>query len=129
MRTLPATPLDDLTEKAWQTQVREMAAVLGYWVYHPLKSKGSQPGWPDLTLLGRGREVKVELKTMRGKLSPAQKDVIRRLLDVDSEVYVARPDDWDDLGVILARTKGRETAAGYQAAERLAAATRAEVEG
>ena len=47
-------------------------------VYHPRYSLGSEPGWPDLTLIRRRdrRLVFAELKSEKGVLSPRQTEVL-----------------------------------------------------
>jgi hypothetical protein len=66
--------IDDLSEKEWEYQViRQLARPLGWRCYHTLRSKGSQPGYPDWTL-ARERVIFLELKRESGKLTPAQAD-------------------------------------------------------
>jgi hypothetical protein len=68
-------------------------------IYHPRYSLGSEPGWPDLTLLRRSdrRIVYAELKTERGQLSDRQAevlDLLRWIADGDRvQVHVWRPSD------------------------------------
>jgi hypothetical protein len=77
-------------------------------VYHPRYSQGSEPGWPDLTLIRRRdrRLVFAELKTEKGVVSPRQREVLDLLLSLAGptwragdnlsplvEVYVWRPSD------------------------------------
>lgn len=124
---MTALPLTDLLEKEWAAQVYDLCRLTGWTRYHTWRAKHSPAGFPDETLW-RDRVVFLELKREKTKTSPAQKTVIRGLLAADAEVYIVRPRDLDDLAAVLRRRKGRETAAGYQAAERLAAATRREVE-
>lgn len=97
----PALPLHMLSEKQWQAQVIELARTLGWRHYHPLRSKGSPAGWPDLVLC-RERLVHLELKTESGSLSPAQRDWIRALHTAGAEVYVARPRHLQTLATVLA---------------------------
>jgi hypothetical protein len=54
---------------------------LGGLGYHPRYSLGSEPGWPDLTLVRRHdrRLVFAELKAERGRLSPRQEEVLELL--------------------------------------------------
>jgi hypothetical protein len=62
---IPALPLDGL-------------------IFHPRYSLGSEPGWPDLTLIRRSdrRLVFAELKTAKGFLSPRQTDVLDLLREL-----------------------------------------------
>jgi hypothetical protein len=47
-------------------------------VFHPRYSLGSEPGWPDLTLIRRRdrRLIFAELKSEKGQLSPRQAEVL-----------------------------------------------------
>ena len=95
-----AIPLADMTEKDWAAQVAQLARQLGWKRYHTYRSERSEPGWPDEALV-RDRLILLELKTEKGKLSDAQKDWIRRLIDANAEVYVARPRHLDELARVL----------------------------
>lgn len=90
----------EITEKQWDAQVRQICDMFGWKRYHTLRSKGSQPGFPDLTLT-RDRVVFVELKTEKGKLSARQREWLRSLLDAGAEAYVARPTDLQELAAVL----------------------------
>ena len=96
----PALPLEDFTEKEWQAQVVSLAKQMSWKIYHPFRSDRSEPGWPDLSLV-RDRIVMLELKTEKGKLSDAQKDWIRALLNAQVEVYVCRPRHLEELAYVL----------------------------
>lgn len=104
-----ATPLEDLTEKDWQTQIIGLAKTLGWRCYHTLRSKGSAPGYPDWTLV-RDRILFIELKREDGKLSAAQSDWLMALSKAGGEVYVWRPSDLDQAGKVLARHVQRAAA-------------------
>ena len=74
--------------------------MVGWEAYHTLRSKGSEPGFPDWTLM-RERVIFLELKRESGKPSPAQKFWILGLLKAGAEVYIARPSDLATLSTIL----------------------------
>ena len=116
MRGLPVA-LADLDEKTWQGQVVQLAKQMGWRVYHPLRSKGSAPGWPDLSL-ARDRLILLELKRESGKLSDAQQDWIRALLQAKVEVYVCRPRHLDELARIL-QARERSLVTSLEAETRL----------
>jgi len=101
-----ATPLRDLTEKAWDAQLfareKGLASMLGWLSYHTLRSKGSQPGYPDRTL-ARDRIVFAELKAEGGRLSDRQRAWLDRLAAAGGEVYLWRPGDLDDVGRVLSK--------------------------
>ena len=96
----PRYDIAELTEKEWMAQIAGLAKQLGWVRYHTLRSKGSQPGFPDDVLL-RDRAIFIEYKTEKGKLSDAQKDWIRRLIVANAEVYVARPRHLEELARVL----------------------------
>lgn len=99
----PAVPLADMLEKDWDRQVRELATTLGYRYYHTLRSKGSQPGYPDITLVSaqRRRVVFLELKREKGVVSDKQAAWLRDLHRAGAEVYVVRPRNLDHLARVL----------------------------
>lgn len=84
--------------------IRTLAGWRGWLVYHTQRSERSEPGFPDLVLVHpkRGRLIFAELKSQRGKVSPAQQRWIDGLGDVAGtgddagalEVFVWRPVDW-----------------------------------
>jgi VRR-NUC domain len=91
-----ATPLRDLSEKeltaqAIGTKTNPGAARMLDWLcYHTLRSKGSEPGFPDWTLV-RDRVVFIELKTETGTLSAAQHHWLSALAAAGQEVFLIRP--------------------------------------
>ena len=101
-------PLADVLEKEWQTQLigtrgnPGLARMLGWRCYHVLRSKGSEPGYPDWTLV-RDRVIFVELKKQDGQLSAAQREWIDALRDAGAEVHVWRPADLEEAAAILTR--------------------------
>lgn len=90
-------------------------------VFHPQYSLGSEPGWPDLTLIRRRdrRLIFAELKAEKGVVSARQAEVLellRSLADAETwgmlrgephqfgariEVYVWRPSDVDAIVEVL----------------------------
>lgn len=104
-----ATPLDDLTEKAWQRQIVELARTLGWHCWHCHDARRTVPGMPDLILI-RERLLWVELKTETGKLTDNQAAFHDRLIAAGQTVFVWRPRDWEDAGMQLARREHRRVA-------------------
>lgn len=124
-RRLPLTDQDRalraMTEATLQTEVIRQARGLGWGVtlsarkamleevaqygvtappldgliYHPRYSLGSEPGWPDLTLVRRRdrRLLFAELKSEKGFLSTRQAEVLELLEEVGMEVHIWRPSD------------------------------------
>jgi hypothetical protein len=99
----PAIPIEDWDERFWQQQVVALARTLGYRSYHTLRSKGSQPGYPDLTLV-RDRVVFLELKTESGKTTGKQKEWLSALERAGADVYVVRPRHMQALATVLGPT-------------------------
>lgn len=98
-----ATPLDDILERDWQKQVRELAQTLGYRRYHTFDSRRSDTGFPDLVLVSpqRRRIIYLELKREKGKLTDTQASWILDLHAAGAEVYVARPRHLQALAAVL----------------------------
>ncbi|MFN4000899.1 VRR-NUC domain-containing protein [Microcella sp.] len=86
----------EMPEKRLQDNVIGVARTLGWRVYHTYSSVRSEPGYPDLHLLHARHKVSalIELKTMKGKLSPAQQTWLRDLHTAGVAVAVWRPIHW-----------------------------------
>lgn len=82
-------------EKDWQQVIIDAARLLGWSVFHPYDSRRSAPGFPDLTMVKGDRLVFVEVKTERGKETPAQESWSTMLALAGAEVYLWRPSHWD----------------------------------
>jgi len=89
------------TEKQWQSEVIALAKDLGWLVYHTLRSKGSEPGFPDLVMVRGERILFIELKTMKGKLSQTQSFWLEALSHTTVGVYVWRPSDIQEAAEVL----------------------------
>jgi hypothetical protein len=85
-----------MTERQLQDAVVELCQWLGYLVYHTYDSRRSQPGFPDLVIVGRKRVIFAELKSDKGKLSGSQAQWYAHLLANGAEAYVWRPTQWKD---------------------------------
>lgn len=103
--------LYELTEKQFEQQLigsngkPGIARVLGWRCYHTLRSKGSEPGYPDWTLV-RERVVFLELKRETGKISGPQRDWLVALLAAGAEAYIVKPSHLDAITTVL-RARGR----------------------
>ena len=73
---------------AMVVKVRNEAATAGQRIVGALE--GVWPGFPDLMVLHRGRVRFVELKTPKGRLSPAQEKTIEALRHMGFRVDVIR---------------------------------------
>jgi hypothetical protein len=83
-----------LSERDWQAQVLELAALYRWAWYHTHDSRRSPAGFPDLVLV-RDRVIFAELKTDQGRITTDQHRWIGRLEDAGAEVFVWRPKDLD----------------------------------
>ncbi len=100
----PAMP--EITEKAWQKQVEQLAKTLGWEVYHTFLSRWSDAGFPDLVLARASKDNKsgvhfVELKSEKGKLTISQERWRDVLLSAGASWYCWRPSQWDEIVEIL----------------------------
>lgn len=100
------TPSDDLSEKEFTSLVvgtktnPGLARTLNWKAYHTLRSRGSEPGFPDWTL-ARERVVFLELKTAKGTVSVAQREWLAALNAANVEAYVVRPAHLDAVKLVL----------------------------
>ena len=78
------------TEKQFQAQVIQVAKLFGWHYYHPYDSRRSPPGFPDLVLV-KDRVLFRELKTDKGRVSPAQKTWGVKLTDAGADWSIWRP--------------------------------------
>lgn len=85
--------LETVTEKEWMQQVRTWAVRNQWMVYHTHDSRRSESGFPDLLLVRHGRAIAAELKSVRGRQSPAQKAWLHALEECGIEAYCWRPTD------------------------------------
>jgi len=85
-----------MTERAFQQAVENLALRAGWLVYHTHDSRRSRPGFPDLVLVhaARGLVLFRELKTQTGRLTPAQKRWLTDLKTAGADAAVWRPLDW-----------------------------------
>lgn len=83
-----------MTEAQWQAQVLWVANFCGWWCWHDNDSRRNRAGFLDLLLIRGGRLIWVELKTNRGRLRSAQRDMIARLREAGQDVRLWRPRDW-----------------------------------
>lgn len=91
MSTVPAMSEADL-----QSAVLDLCKLYGLLAYHTHDSRRSNPGFPDLVIVGRRRIVYRELKSHRGRLSEPQREWLRRLKAVGEDAAVWRPSEWPE---------------------------------
>jgi hypothetical protein len=99
------TPRLSPTEKEFARQVTDLARILGWTHYRTWISVRSPSGFPDLILAKPGRPlVLAELKSERGRLSPAQRAWLELLRQVPGvEIHIWKPSDWESIVAVLSR--------------------------
>lgn len=102
------------TEAELQQLVVDLAHTCGWKSMHVRPSRVGEdrwatatsiPGWPDLTLLGHGRALFIELKSEKGRVRPEQVEVIALLRAAGLDARVWRPSSWPEIEATL--TRGR----------------------
>lgn len=84
-----------VSEAELQTNVMQMAKVLGWLTYHTHDSRRSPRGFPDLVMVRGERLIFAELKRQNGKYRPGQREWLAAL-DRVAESYTWRPIDYLD---------------------------------
>src|SRR5688572_27506852 len=84
--------------KGWRTAHFRPARTGKGWVT-PVQGDGA--GWPDLFLIRGDRIVVAELKSGRGRLSPAQWAWLRAFTEAGIQAFVWGPRDWEELEAVL----------------------------
>jgi hypothetical protein len=93
-----------MTEAQFLTQVKQLAELMGWRVYHTLRSKGSDKGFPDLVMLRDGRQVVAELKVGSNRATAAQLAWLQDFAEVPGvEAHLWTPELWDHITEILNR--------------------------
>lgn len=85
-----------MSERQFQSAVVDLARYLGLLVFHPYDSRRSEPGWPDLVICGPRGVIYRELKTTKGRLSPAQRKWLSALNQAGQDADVWRPEHFPD---------------------------------
>lgn len=87
----------------------QAAALHGVAAYHTHDSRRSNPGWPDVVLVGARGAIFRELKTAKGKTTPMQDYWLEALVEAGQDAAVWRPADWPDRIVAEIKALGRVT--------------------
>lgn len=95
-----ASGVPGLSEKQFQQQVTDLCGWLGLRYYHTYDSRRSNPGFPDLLIVG-SRTIFVELKSESGRMSRAQREWMEALDASGQEGHVWRPSDFDTVVRVL----------------------------
>ncbi len=100
MTTTTTLPVE--TEAAFQKTVIAAAYALNWAVFHPRYSIGSDPGYPDLTLVHpKHGVVWLELKSEKRKPTLAQRWWLERLQEAGQRAYLVKPSDWEMVERVL----------------------------
>lgn len=83
-----------MPERDLQNHVLELAQRLGILAYHTHDSRRSQPGFPDLVLVGAQGVIYRELKTTKGKATATQQAWLTALTIAGQDADIWRPIDW-----------------------------------
>jgi len=93
MRTTASRPLAAaMSEAQLLAIIRRACRTLGLLCYHTYNSRRSEPGFPDLVIVG-SRMIIRELKTERGRVRPEQRVWLDALVRAGQDADVWRPDD------------------------------------
>ncbi len=106
-RPFPDILVKTMREQEFQVFVVTLAKQLGWYVYHTHDSRGSEAGFPDLTLVRGTQLVFAELKRESGRVTPAQRRVHVLFEGAGHLVCVWRPSDWP---IVVATLNGPDTA-------------------
>lgn len=92
-----------VSEADFQAAFTELARLLGWEVYAiPDSRRATSSGYPDVTCAHRAHGVFwAELKTQRGKPSPAQVHWLALLRHAGQRAYLWRPSDMDQIKRVL----------------------------
>lgn len=85
-----------MKERDLQALVVRLARSLGWLAYHTFDSRRSEPGFPDLVLVREDRVLFRELKTEKGRATPAQKTWLAALTAAGMDAGLWRPVQWFD---------------------------------
>jgi hypothetical protein len=91
------------SEAGFQGWVVDLATLNGWRVYHTLFSKGSEAGWPDLSLVRSPRFIVAEVKAEDGRVTRDQWGWLDALSACGIETYVWRPSDRPTIERLLAK--------------------------
>lgn len=96
------------SEKDLQTHVVGLARGLGWMSYHTFDSRRSDRGYPDLHLIHpiTGASLFRELKSTKGRLSPAQVDWSAALRTAGHDFAVWRPADVVSGAIVMQLQEG-----------------------
>ena len=87
-----ATVFDAIKEREFGLQLESLFKLYGYLYYHTFRAQYSKAGFPDYVLIRPPEPpIYAEIKSMKGKLSPAQREFLLALVKSGQRVYVWNP--------------------------------------
>ena len=92
---------ESVSEEEFLQNVRQVAQAYGWDTWHVRRSKGSDPGFPDLFMLRNSQAMAWELKSMKGKVTPAQQKCLDAMRKAYIKTAVFRPSDWPTIHKLL----------------------------
>ncbi len=102
-----------MMERELSASIVSAARECGWLVNRPWLSKFSPPGFPDLCMVKDGRLAFWELKSIKGKVSPAQQGWLDELAKVEGvDVRVVRQADLEEAYRFLATSQSDHSAGG-----------------
>ena len=97
--------IERVKESDFQAAVIDLAEWQGWRVYHTHDSRGSQPGFPDLTMVRPPQLIFAELKIGNANTTHTQDKWLNDLGDVPGIlVFLWRPSDWPGIECALKHT-------------------------
>lgn len=93
--------LAKITEKQFSQQVADVAKTFGWLVYRTWNSQHSPKGFPDLCMVKGPLIIFAELKSKKGKTTPAQEQWLNALEYTPADVYLWRPGDLEEIIEVL----------------------------
>ena len=88
----------DITEKQFESQVKDLAKLYGWNYYHTWRSIHSPAGFPDCVMVRPPRLIFAELKSSKGELSVPQQHWLNVLRECDLvEVYLWKPEQFEEI--------------------------------
>lgn len=99
-----ASQATSMTEEELQSSITEAALNHGYQVHHETDSRKSRGGFPDLHIVGHGRQFVFELKSDRGESRPDQRAWIREYQRAGVDARFVYPEDLDAVLAELQRS-------------------------
>lgn len=93
-----------ITEKQFESQIKGLAKIYGWLYYHTWRSIHSPAGFPDCIMVRGERLIIAELKSETGQPTLEQYEWLEALAEAGQEVYLWRPDDFDEIAEVLKGT-------------------------